>query len=211
MKNVEFFKLVGFVLITFVIVWALALVSNIFFGLEINSDTAIISFIGIIATFVVVGNYSQVVEMRNQALEQTRTYNAKIEEFNTKLMEIDTLKGSVETKERDFEKLKVEFYESQIENFILLSIQFLRNENYIAVFDLLKSALILLPKVNYRDYFNELVINNLITCIKKIDNKSFKKVDSETLLETIKELKKEWEVDEKSLKELKELIIIKNV
>ncbi len=211
MKNVEFFKLVGFVLITFVIVWALALVSNIFFGLEINSDTAIISFIGIIATFVVVGNYSQVVEMRNQALEQTRTYNAKIEEFNTKLMEIDTLKGSVETKERDFEKLKVEFYESQIENFILLSIQFLRNENYIAVFDLLKSALILLPKVTYRDYFNELVINNLITCIKKIDNKSFKKVDSETLLETIKELKKEWEVDEKSLKELKELIIIKNV
>ena len=134
MKFNEYIKLISYVLITFVVVWILALISNKYFDVEINSDTAIISFIGIIATFIVVGNYSQVAEMRNQALEQSNKYNAKIDEFNLKIVafdkklaEIEEIKEKLQHKEQHIERLQTEFNESQFDNNMFLGMQYIVN------------------------------------------------------------------------------------
>lgn len=172
MKNNEYLKLIGYVLLTFVVVWILALISNKCFDIEINSDTAIISFIGIIATFIVVGNYSQVAEMRNQALEQTKNYNLKIEEFDSKLKEIDKLKESVEAKEKDINNLQIEFYESQVKIYMGFSTIYYSSKNFSTTFYLTIMILKLFKKIAYKSHYNS-AISMLINCIGLIDENVF--------------------------------------
>jgi hypothetical protein len=210
MKNNEYLKLIGYVLLTFVVVWILALISNKCFDVEINSDTAIISFIGIIATFVVIGNYSQVAEMRNQALEQTKNYNLKIEEFDSKLKEIDTLKESINTKEKDIEYLQNEFYQGQIMIFVLLSTEFFNKKEYNTAFILTMTIFRLSTIIPFRAAYNTF-ISKLKESLKETDKDIYTQEQSREILTLIDEAKDISGFDQKILDELKEEVKKKNI
>lgn len=196
MKFNEYLKLIGYVLITFVIVWILALVSNKYFDVEIDSDTAIISFIGIIATFIVVGNYSQVAEMRNQALEQTNKYNAKIDEFNAKM--------------KDIERLETQFNENQIKVFVPLYIDYYSKGLYPTAFYMILIVFRLFLKVTYFEHYNT-TIEFLKSCIQFVGKSEFTIEKSKEIINISQSLKGKPNVDIKELDDLIEVVKMKNV
>jgi tRNA nucleotidyltransferase/poly(A) polymerase len=55
---------------------------NTCFKIQIQNESLIITFVGILATFVVVSNYVQVVEIRNQFSEKVKTMEDKIKELS---------------------------------------------------------------------------------------------------------------------------------
>lgn len=61
------------------------------------------SFIGIIATFVVVGNFAQMVEIRNQTDKRIKELEEKLENMNTKM------DGMTRTIETDRDKIYAKF------------------------------------------------------------------------------------------------------
>ena len=205
----EYFKLIGYVLITFIVVWILALISNKCFGIEINSDTAIISFIGIIATFIVVGNYSQVAEMRNQALEQTKSYNLKIDEFNLKLAEIEDLKQKLELKEEQIGILESEFYESQFNNYMYIGAQYLMSNHFNISFYMFIKSFDLLTKIMYNSE-NLTVIDYLKSNIDDVDKSVYTKDEANDLINIAAKAKNIEGIDIGKIDELLEVIKKKN-
>jgi len=57
-----------FIIVLFgaIIFWTLAVVSYKFFGFEINSTNIVLTLVGIVAAFVVISNYMQVYEVKNE-------------------------------------------------------------------------------------------------------------------------------------------------
>lgn len=210
MKNNEYLKLIGYVLITFVVVWILAIISNKCFDIEINSDTAIISFIGIIATFIVIGNFSQVAEMKNQTLEQTNNYNLKIQEFDAKLKEIDTLKEKLEAKEKDIEKLQTEFYESQFRYFSITGGQFFLDSQHNSAYFFLLATLGLLPDYKKKHIYDH-PIDLLTRTMAKVEKKYYTKEQSKKISAIIEKAENSNIIDQKLLEELKEEVKKKNI
>lgn len=198
MKLNEYFKLIGYVLINFVIVWVLALISNKYFDVEINSDTAIILFIGIIATFIVLGNYSQVAEMRNQALEQTNNYNAKIDEFNSKLDEIDEIKNELALKDNETKLIHSNFYVGQVNVLGILAFQFYKKKQYEISAIILIELFKLLPEIPYNDRYSQ-IIEDFIKCIQHLNKSHYSLEISKVLAGIIKRLDDIWEIDMKQL------------
>lgn len=59
-----YWKTLGIVLLSAIVLWALAIIAAKYFDFYISTDSAVITMIGIVAGVIVIGNYAQVREMK---------------------------------------------------------------------------------------------------------------------------------------------------
>ena len=72
-----------------IILIAAAIIANKQWGLEISSDNVILTFVGILATFVVVTNYAQVLEIKNDLHHRLTAINMKKRRFDNRITHSD--------------------------------------------------------------------------------------------------------------------------
>lgn len=73
-----YWKAFGIVLATAIVLWAIAIIAAKCFDFYISEDSAVITIIGVVAGIIVIGNYAQLAEIRNET-------NKKLDEVRNKL------------------------------------------------------------------------------------------------------------------------------
>lgn len=105
LKNIEYKY---FLLPTSIILLILSIVLNGEQLIYISNDTLIITFIGIIATFIVISNFSQVSEIKNdfnqKINEQNKDFSDKVAKIDEKIVEIDKIFDELNLIKEEIEK-----------------------------------------------------------------------------------------------------------
>ena len=82
MKNFTYTKLLIYITIGAVIFWILAVLAYKFFNVGFTLEATVITFIGILATFVVVSNYLQVKEIKEDLSQKITEANESLKSTN---------------------------------------------------------------------------------------------------------------------------------
>lgn len=94
-------------IVGFAIVISLISISLNISNLVICNETIVLTFIGIIATFIVIGNYSQVAEIRNNTKSQMESLDKKIQ---TKIKEFENLHDEILTATEKLNEIEKKTY-----------------------------------------------------------------------------------------------------
>ena len=101
--------------------WILSIGTIIFFNLTISLESTVLTFVGILATFVVVSNYMQVQDVKrefsNEVKKMNNDFEEKLEKINEKINEINQTKIYVEQKNENMVEDKIDRWRDKKVNF----------------------------------------------------------------------------------------------
>jgi hypothetical protein len=77
-NKLYYIKVFGVTIVSAIVFWGLAILSYKFFGFEINATNIVLTLVGILATFVVISNYLQVKEVKDEFYNYYKNIEANI-------------------------------------------------------------------------------------------------------------------------------------
>jgi hypothetical protein len=92
-NKLNYMKILGITIFSAIVFWFLAVLSYKFFKFEISSTNVILTLVGILATFIVISNYLQVKEIKDEFYNHSKNIEANIR--NIVIENINEYKHSV--------------------------------------------------------------------------------------------------------------------
>jgi hypothetical protein len=152
----------------------------------ITNESVVLTFIGILATFIVVGNYTQVTDIRNNTNKQITDLETKTQK---KIDELDLLILNFNKTSEKIEKLELETYYNSAESYRLYGALNIDKKEYkIAVRQLINSARYYLKAEIVPEKLNK-VLDNIIINLQPIYwnlNQNLSDSEYGVLLEAVK-------------------------
>lgn len=109
-EGINYFKIFIVVLIGTVIFWGLSLLSYFIVGFAISETSIVLTFIGILTTFILISNYAQVKEIKDDFERDKRELYNRIETLEKEVsklaakVDIAKLKGELYNASNDYKK-----------------------------------------------------------------------------------------------------------